>query len=157
MAAARRARGGGGHQSTWSRSSYIPFAIATAVNLSTPLVLAVLAVLLLRRGCRLAALERGRLGFVGVLMVIQPQPGDLNVWTWVGGRHPFIGASRDVLARWVPPRRADAGRVAYSAVTLAVVGLRLGALLEGWQPMSLRGAAASSLGSSLLLARATSC
>ena len=38
--------------------AYIPFAIATAVNLSTPLFLAVLAVLLLKEDGRLAALER---------------------------------------------------------------------------------------------------
>ena len=42
--------------------AYIPFAIATAVNMSTPLFLAVLAVLMLGEEGRLAALERHRRG-----------------------------------------------------------------------------------------------
>ena len=45
--------------------SHIPFAIATAINLSTPLFLAVLAVLMLSEDVALAALERDRRGLRG--------------------------------------------------------------------------------------------
>jgi len=130
--------------------AYIPFAIATAINLSTPLFLAALAVLLLgeivgwRRWTAIAV------GFVGVLMVIQPRPGDVNVWTWMVVFSSFVGASRDVIARWVPPRVPTLVVSLSSAVTLAVVGC-VWATLNGWQPMSLRGVLLV-LGSSLLLA-----
>ena len=62
---------------------HIPFAIATAVNLSTPLVLTVLAVLMLKEDVRWRRWSAVIVGFVGVLLVIQPRPGDLNTWTWV--------------------------------------------------------------------------
>jgi drug/metabolite transporter (DMT)-like permease len=130
--------------------AYIPFAIATAINLSTPLFLAALAVLLLgeivgwRRWTAIAV------GFVGVIMVIQPHPGDVNVWTWMVVFSSLVGATRDVIARWVPPHVPTLVVSLSSAVTLAVVGC-VWASLNGWQPMSLRGVALV-LGSSLLLA-----
>ena len=130
--------------------AYIPFAIATAINMSTPLFLAALAVLLLgeivgwRRWTAIAV------GFVGVLMVIQPHPGEVNVWTWMVLFASFIGATRDVIARWVPPQVPTLVVSLSSAVTLAVVGC-VWATLNGWQPMSLRGVLLV-LGSSLLLA-----
>jgi drug/metabolite transporter (DMT)-like permease len=77
-------------------------------------------------------------GFVGVLMVIQPHPGEVNVWTWMVLFASFIGATRDVIARWVPPQVPTLVVSLSSAVTLAVVGC-VWATLNGWQPMSLRG------------------
>lgn len=130
--------------------AYIPFAIATAINMSTPLFLAALAVLFLgeivgwRRWTAIAV------GFVGVLMVIQPHPGEVNVWTWMVVFSSFVGATRDVIARWVPPHVPTLVVSLSSAVTLAVVGC-VWATLNGWQPMSLRGVLLV-LGSSLLLA-----
>ena len=130
--------------------AYIPFAIATAINMSTPLFLAALAVLFLgeivgwRRWTAIAV------GFVGVVMVIQPHPGEINVWTWMVVFSSFVGAMRDVIARWVPPRVPTLVVSLSSAVTLAVVGC-IWATLNGWQPMSLRGVLLV-LGSSLLLA-----
>ena len=135
--------------------AYIPFAIATAINLSTPLFLALLAVLLLgeivgwRRWTAIAV------GFAGVLMVIQPRAGDVNVWTWMVVFSSFAGATRDVVARWVPPRVPTLVVSLSSALTLAVVGC-VWATLNGWQPLSLRGVLLV-LGSSLLLAAGYQC
>jgi drug/metabolite transporter (DMT)-like permease len=130
--------------------AYIPFAIATAVNLSTPLFLAVLAVLLLGETVGWRRWTAIAVGFVGVLMVIQPRPGDVNVWTWMVVFASLVGAMRDVIARWVPPQVPTLVVSLSSAVTLAVVGCAW-AVLDGWQPMSLRGVLLV-LGSSLLLA-----
>jgi len=129
---------------------YIPFAIATAVNLSTPLFLAVLAVLLLGETVGWRRWTAIAVGFVGVLMVIQPRPGDANVWTWLVVFASFVGASRDVIARWVPAHVPTLVVSLSSAVTLAVVGC-VWATFHGWQPMSTRGVLLV-LGSSLLLA-----
>jgi drug/metabolite transporter (DMT)-like permease len=130
--------------------AYIPFAIATAINLSTPLFLAALAVLLLGETVGWRRWTAIAVGFVGVLMVIQPRPGDVNVWTWMVVFSSLVGATRDVIARWVPPRVPTLVVSLSSAVTLAVVGCAW-ATLNGWQPMSLRGVLLV-LGSSLLLA-----
>ena len=130
--------------------AYIPFAIATAINMSTPLFLAALAVLLLGEVVGWRRWTAIAVGFVGVLMVIQPHPGEVNVWTWMVVFSSFVGATRDVIARWVPPRVPTLVVSLSSAVTLAVVGC-VWATLDGWQPMSLRGVLLV-LGSSLLLA-----
>jgi drug/metabolite transporter (DMT)-like permease len=130
--------------------AFIPFAIATAINLSTPLFLAALAVLFLgeivgwRRWTAIAV------GFAGVLMVIQPRPDDVNLWTWLVVFSSLAGAARDVVARFVPPRVPTLVVSLSSALTLAVVGCAWAAF-NGWQPMSLRGVMLV-LGSSLLLA-----
>ena len=130
--------------------AYIPFAIATAINMSTPLFLAVLAVLLLGEKVGWRRWSAIAVGFAGVLMVIQPQPGDVNIWTWMVVFSSLAGALRDVVARWVPPVVPTLVVSLSSAITLAVVGCAWAAL-DGWQPMSLRGVALV-LGSSLLLA-----
>jgi drug/metabolite transporter (DMT)-like permease len=130
--------------------AYIPFAIATAINMSTPLFLAALAVLLLGEVVGWRRWTAIGVGFVGVLMVIQPHPGEINVWTWMVLVASFIGATRDVIARWVPPQVPTLVVSLSSAVTLAVVGC-VWATINGWQPISLRGVLLV-LGSSLLLA-----
>jgi drug/metabolite transporter (DMT)-like permease len=129
---------------------HIPFAIATAVNLSTPLVLTVLAVLILREDVRWRRWSAVILGFVGVLLVIQPRPGDLNTWTWAALIGTFIGAFRDVLSRYLPPGVPTLVVSFTTAITVAIAGCG-GALLEGWQPMSAH-ALGFIIASSLLLA-----
>jgi drug/metabolite transporter (DMT)-like permease len=129
---------------------HIPFAIATAVNLSTPLVLTVLAVVLLKEDVRWRRWSAVILGFVGVLLVIQPRPGDLNTWTWVALVGTFIGAFRDVLTRYLPPGVPTLVVSFTTAITVAVAGCG-GALLEGWRPMSAH-AIGFIVASSLLLA-----
>lgn len=130
--------------------AYIPFAIATAINLSTPLFLAALAVLLLGETVGWRRWSAIAVGFVGVLMVIQPRPGDVNVWTWLVVLASLVGAMRDVIGRWVPPVVPTLVVSLSSAVTLAVVGC-CWALVQGWQPMTGRGVLFV-VGSSLLLA-----
>jgi drug/metabolite transporter (DMT)-like permease len=130
--------------------AYIPFAIATAVNLSTPLFLAALAVLLLKETVGWRRWSAIAVGFAGVLMVIQPRAGDVDIWTWLVVFSSLIGALRDVIARWVPPTVPTLVVSMSSAVTLAMVGVAR-ATLDGWQPMTHYGIALV-LGSSLLLA-----
>jgi drug/metabolite transporter (DMT)-like permease len=130
--------------------AYIPFAIATAVNLSTPLFLAALAVLLLKETVGWRRWSAIAVGFAGVVMVIQPRAGDVGIWTWLVVFSSLIGALRDVIARWVPPTVPTLVVSMSSAVTLAVVGVAW-ATLDGWQPMTHYGIALV-LGSSLLLA-----
>ena len=114
---------------------HIPFAIATAINLSTPLVLTVLAVLMLREDVRWRRWSAVIVGFLGVLLVIQPRPGDLNDWTWVALIGTFVGAFRDALSRYLPPGVPTLVVSFTTAITVALVGCGWG-LMEGWQPMS---------------------
>jgi drug/metabolite transporter (DMT)-like permease len=129
---------------------HIPFAIATAVNLSTPLLLSVLAVLFLKEHVHWRRWSAVVAGFVGVLMVIQPHPGDINVWTWVVLAASLIGALRDILSRFVPASVPTLVISLSSASVVAVVGCAW-TLVEGWQPMTARETGLL-LASSLLLA-----
>jgi drug/metabolite transporter (DMT)-like permease len=128
----------------------IPFAIATAVNLSTPVVLTVLAVLILKEEVRWRRWSAVIVGFVGVLMVIQPHPGDLNAWTWLALAGTVIGCFRDIFVRFLPVGVPTLVVSFTTALIVAAVGCGW-ALVEGWQPMSAR-ALGFVAGSSLLLA-----
>jgi len=128
----------------------IPFAIATAVNLSTPLILTVLAVLILKEDVRWRRWTAVGVGFVGVLLVIQPRPGDINGWTWVALTGTFLGAFRDIIARHLPPVVPTLVVSFTTAITVAIVGCAW-ALVEGWQPIEAR-ALGYIVASSLLLA-----
>jgi drug/metabolite transporter (DMT)-like permease len=130
--------------------SHTPFAIATAVNLSTPLFLAVLAVMILKEDVRWRRWIAIVLGFVGVLMVIQPEPADINAWTWVVVGSSLLGAIRDVLGRYVPAHVPTTVMSFWSAAAVALLGLGL-TFVEGWQPLSMRGLALL-VAASLLLA-----
>jgi len=80
-------------------------------------------------------------------MVIQPRPGDANLWTWVVVFASFLGASRDILGRYVPRHVPSLVVSLGSALALAFVGCAWTTVV-GWQPMSPRGVglvAASSL------------
>ena len=129
---------------------HIPFAIATAVNLSTPLIFTALAVLILKEDVRWRRWSAVIVGFLGVLLVIQPRPGDIDVWAWVALVATFIGAFRDVLGRYLPASVPTLVVSFASALTVAVVGCAW-ILVEGWQPMTLREIGLL-LASSLLLA-----
>ena len=128
----------------------IPFAIATAVNLATPLILTVLAVLILKEDVRWRRWTAVSVGFVGVLLVIQPHPGDFNAWAWVALCGTLLGGFRDIVVRFLPE---NVPTLVVSFSTAIMVGLVAGllCLFDGWQPMTARevGLVAAS---SLLLA-----
>jgi drug/metabolite transporter (DMT)-like permease len=129
---------------------HIPFAIATAVNLSTPLILTVLAVLVLKEDVRWRRWSAVLAGFAGVLLVIQPRPGDINAWTWAVLAAALIGAVRDVLSRFLPVSVPSLVVSFTTASMVAVMGCAW-SVIEGWQPMSWE-AIGFLLASSLLLA-----
>src|SRR5882757_9904431 len=128
----------------------IPFAIATAVNLSTPVILTVLAVLILKEDVRWRRWSAVTVGFLGVLLVIQPHPGDVNAWTWLALAGTVIGSFRDIFVRFLPVGMPTLVVSFTTALIVAATGCGW-ALVEGWQPMSAR-ALGFIVGSSLLLA-----
>ena len=78
---------------------------------------------------------RGDRGFAGVLLVIQPRPGDLDLWLWLVLLATLANALRDVMTR-VVSAAVPALVIAFAGSALcAVVGCAW-ALVEGWQPMT---------------------
>ncbi len=129
---------------------HIQFAIATAINLSTPLIFTALAVLLLKETVRWRRWSAVIVGFLGVLLVIQPRPGDIDVWAWVVLFATVLGAFRDVLGRYLPASVPTLVVSFASAAAVALVGCAW-TFVEGWQPMTPREIGLL-LASSLLLA-----
>jgi drug/metabolite transporter (DMT)-like permease len=129
---------------------HIQFAIATAINLSTPLVFTALAVLLLKETVRWRRWSAVIVGFLGVLLVIQPRPGEIDVWAWVVLLATVLGAFRDVLGRYLPASVPTLVVSFASAAAVALVGCAW-TFVEGWQPMTMREIGLL-LASSLLLA-----
>ncbi|MFN6059108.1 MAG: DMT family transporter [Burkholderiales bacterium] len=82
---------------------HMPLGNATAINMSTPLLIALLSGLLM--GVHVSArnwLIIG-LGFVGVLMVVQPQADGFNAWAWVALAGTVLHALRDLSMRFIAP------------------------------------------------------
>jgi drug/metabolite transporter (DMT)-like permease len=116
---------------------HIQFAIATAINLSTPLIFTALAVLLLKETVRWRRWSAVIVGFLGVLLVIQPRPGDIDVWAWVVLLATVLGAFRDILGRYLPASVPTLVVSFASAAAVALVGCAW-TFVEGWQPMTAR-------------------
>jgi drug/metabolite transporter (DMT)-like permease len=78
---------------------HLPLANATAINLASPLVIAVLAVLLLgeRAGPGRWLAVTG--GFGGVLLIVQPSAAGFTGWAWVCLAATLCHASRDLMTR----------------------------------------------------------
>jgi len=115
---------------------HLPIANATAINMATPLVIALLAGPMLgqRVGARRWLLIGA--GFAGVLLVVQPGPGGFNAWAWLCVLATLFNAVRDLIT----PRIA--GEVSSMGITLSTtLGVTIAAALMtaadgGWAPMS---------------------
>lgn len=115
----------------------LPLANATAINQSSPLMIALLARIFL--GERVDAARWGAIavGFSGVLLVIQPRAAGFNVYAWLCLLATLIYAFRDLLTRKIP---AGTPSILVTLVTATVVWAMAAVLLafQGWQPMQWR-------------------
>lgn len=113
---------------------HLPLANATAINLASPLVIALLAVVFLGERPGAARWLAVGAGFGGVLLIVQPSAAGFSGWAWVCLAGTLCHASRDLLTRHI------GASVPALLVTLAnAVAVTLAAALwmslSGWQPM----------------------
>lgn len=114
---------------------HIPLANATAINLSTPMVITVLAMIFFREqvdGARWLAILAG---FTGVLLVIQPRGADFNAYALFSLMSMVLYACRDLLTRKIPaeiPSMLITFSTAISVGLLAVVFMAV----QGTAPIS---------------------
>ena len=81
---------------------HMPVGNATAINMSTPLLIAMLSGLLLGVHISLRNWLIIGLGFAGVLLVVQPQAEGFNAWAWVALAGTCLHALRDLCVRFIP-------------------------------------------------------
>ena len=82
---------------------HMPLGNATAINMSSPLLIALFSGLLLGLHVSLRNWMIIGLGFIGVLLVVQPQAEGFNGWAWVALAGTCLHALRDVSVRFIPP------------------------------------------------------
>lgn len=114
---------------------HLPLANVTAINLSSPLFVALLAVLLLKEQVNRARWVAIGLGFAGVLLVVQPRLDDFNLFAWIGMLATLIYAFRDLLTRKIP---ASTPSILVTLCTAVVVSSMAATLLifQGWAAMT---------------------
>ena len=113
----------------------LPLANATAINLAAPFFITVLAVGVLHE--RVDALRWGLIvsGFVGVLLVVQPQIYGFNGHAWLCVLGTFLHAVRDLITRRIPAGIPSA----LVTQTNAVAAMALGGVMclgQPWQPVT---------------------
>ena len=112
----------------------LPIANATAINLASPLFIAVLAMIFLGEQVGRKRWLAIAIGFFGVLLVIQPRAEGFNAYAWLCLLSTVFHATRDLITRKIP---AIVPSILVTLATALAVMLLAGSLvaLEGWQPM----------------------
>ena len=113
---------------------HLPISSATAINMTSPLIITVLAALLIGERVRAPQWVATGIGFVGVLLIIQPQAGGFNGYAVVCFLATMLLSVRDLLTRRV---HVGIPSILVTLSTTVSVTLLAGALslLEGWGPI----------------------
>ena len=113
----------------------MPLANATAINMSTPLLIALLSALLL--GHRVSARHWAIMGagFLGVLLVVQPQAEGFNAWAWVALAGTMLHALRDLSVRYIPDHVPSMLVTLGTAITATLMA-GIWALWHPWQSVT---------------------
>jgi drug/metabolite transporter (DMT)-like permease len=114
---------------------HLPIANATAINMATPLMITLLAVLLFKEKVRASRWLAIAVGFTGVLLIVQPTPASFNAYAVLCLAGTLLHAGRDLATRGIH------GGIPSIVVTLstavAVTALSgLWGLFQDWVPMN---------------------
>ena len=119
---------------------HLPIGNATAINLSAPLFLTLFAVFLLGERVDARRWALIVLGFVGVLLVVQPSADGFNGYAVLCVFATLLHAVRDLLTRRVPPQVPSLIITLATACTVTVLS-GLWCATQAWQPMGAVSAA----------------
>ena len=114
---------------------HMPIANATAINMATPLLMTLMAVVWLGERVGSGRWMAIGAGFVGVLLVVQPRSDGFNAWALLCVGGTVLHALRDLYTRFVP---ASVPSVLVTVSTAVSVTLLSGTLtaIQGWEPVS---------------------
>ncbi len=113
----------------------MPLANATAINMSTPLLIALLSALLLQHRISWRHWLIIGLGFVGVLCVVQPQADGFNHWAWVALAGTLCHALRDLSVYFIPDH-VPSPLITLSTALTATVMAGIWALFHPWHSVT---------------------
>ena len=128
---------------------HLPLANVSAINLASPLFVAVMAVLFLNERVDLGRWLAIIVGFAGVMLVVQPRADDFNRFAWLCVAATLIYAYRDLLTRKLPPSTPSILVTLVTATVVWVMAL-IAMVAQGWTPMEWRDVGMLAVGSVFL-------
>jgi drug/metabolite transporter (DMT)-like permease len=130
--------------------THLPLANATAINLATPLIMTLFAVLFLRERVGLDRWAAIATGFAGVILVMQPKVEGFNVFALVALGATTLHATRDLMTRRLPAG-VPSTVVTFSTAIAASLMSGVWSAVQGWQQIT-AGAAGLVVCASLFVA-----
>jgi drug/metabolite transporter (DMT)-like permease len=114
--------------------AYMPLANASAIYMSTPLMVVVLAVIVL--GERVDSLQWLAIvtGFTGVLLVVQPAGDQFTAWSVLPLLSAVFIAIRDIVTRPIT-KEISSLALAIAAFYVLIISVGAGTALQGWRAM----------------------
>ena len=114
---------------------HLPLANATAINMATPLFIALLAVLWMGEQIGPTRWLAIGLGFAGVLLIVQPKADGFNGYSLLCLFGTLLHAARDLFTRKI---RVDMPSILITVGTAVSVTVLAGllSLVQGWHPLS---------------------
>ena len=110
----------------------LPIANATAINLAAPIFMTVFAAMFMHERVGFARWLASAIGFMGVVLIIQPRADGFNLYALVCLAGTVLHAARDLLTRKIP--RAVPSILITLATSAAVTLLAGGlSLVQGWR------------------------
>lgn len=116
---------------------HLPLGNATAINMATPLVITLLAVLLLGEQVRASRWLAIGVGFAGVLLIVRPTAEGFNAFALLCLLGTVLHASRDLMTRSIAPGTPAILITLSTAVSVTLLAGALSAV-QGWQAMQLQ-------------------
>ena len=114
---------------------HLPLANATAINMATPLFLALLAVLWLGERIGPARWAAIGLGFIGVILIVQPKANGFNGYSLLCLFGTLLHAARDLFTRKIHVDMPSILITLGTAVSVTVLA-GLISLVQGWKPVT---------------------
>ncbi len=116
--------------------THIPIATALAINMVTPLLVLPLAMWLLGERIAFRQLFAVIAGLAGVLLVLRPSVGGIDIWLLVSLASAVIFAVRDTVTRAIPRGVPTVLILLWGVFSGAVAG-GIGTGISGWRPIDL--------------------
>ena len=128
---------------------HLPLPNATAINSATPMIIILMAVVAFNEKVGLGRWLAILVGFVGVLLIVQPAASGFNGWALLALFGTLLHSGRDLMTRVIPPRIPS---LIITLSTVLSVCLLSGSisLYQGWQPVNARHLALLACASVLL-------
>ena len=115
---------------------HLPIGNATAINMATPFVITLFAVLALGERVGQARWLALATGFAGVLLVVQPSAAGFNAYALLCLGGTLLHAARDLTTRFIDRRLPAILITVATAVAVSVLS-GIWSLFQGWAPVSL--------------------